>query len=563
MLTSYLDPAFRKRKYKLAFSLALVFFKFSAPLRSFHHNHTEILCHKITGYHFGVLCCAWTSGVVLLFNVVALIWAIVHFGVKNGIGTLHDGNCKQGSNLGFWIHMLINVLSTALLGASNYSMQCLSSPTRSEIDRAHKKGIWLDVGLPGFKNIWSISAYRRYLWWTLALSTVPLHLFWNSAVFTSLSSYNYTSWVVPSDFALFNVSITNDNIAPGFYIPAATSSGDPCLSAEDEGFNYLTLALNSPGARYLNPWQATLDISVIPHPTLLKSYNVTNSYQMGSPPRKTTSEIIDLTCWANSSKNATYTITTVGKTTFNYSYFRDWYPAFHDPSLIDFIQEYQMGSDNLERLGMQDCVKEYSSPIISGRQNVLLISSVPSTDFWFWQQNAARSQSFRRTFSYMTENTCYPEQDKTSDPFSCPVGYNGTKYGDPFFDQFKVQSCFSQRKEEHCKVQFSLAIMTIVIASNFVKFICLAYIAWRRDPEPLVTVGDAISSFLQREDITTQNVCLAGWQSFDGSCDNIRQMRHWPSESWPRGITYAAWKGPQKIRFTAASSGKWTICSCL
>ena len=155
---------------------------------------------KVNGYHFGVMCCAWTSAVVLLINLTATIWGVKKFGIIDGLGTFQTGDCGSTSRLGFWLHLIINGLSTLLLGASNYSMQCLSSPTRSEIDRAHRRCIWLDIGTPSVRNLRRISWSRIGLWWALAISSIPLHLFWNSAVLSTLYSREYYAVVVPSGF---------------------------------------------------------------------------------------------------------------------------------------------------------------------------------------------------------------------------------------------------------------------------------------------------------------------------------------------------------------------------
>ena len=157
---------------------------------------------KLNGYHFGVMCCAWTSAVVLVINLIATIWAVKKFGIIDGLGTLQVGDCGITSRIGFWLHLIINGLSTLLLGASNYSMQCLSSPTRSEIDRAHRKYFCLDIGIPSVRNLRRISWSRIGLWWALAISSIPLHLFWNSAVLSTLYSREYYVLVVPNSFPI-------------------------------------------------------------------------------------------------------------------------------------------------------------------------------------------------------------------------------------------------------------------------------------------------------------------------------------------------------------------------
>lgn len=93
-------------------------------------------------------------------------------------------------------------MGTILLGASNYTMQCLSSPTRAEVDAAHSKGKYLDIGLPSLRNL---RGWKRIVPYTfLVLSTLPLHFLWNSAVFTTTNNLDYNVFVVTPSF--FNQS---------------------------------------------------------------------------------------------------------------------------------------------------------------------------------------------------------------------------------------------------------------------------------------------------------------------------------------------------------------------
>ena len=164
------------------------------------YRYVRNVWRKVNGYHFGVMCCAWTSAVVLIINLTATLWSINKFGITDGLGTFQVGDCGSTSRIGFWLHLIINGLSTLLLGASNYSMQCLAFPTRSEIDKAHRKCIWLDIGTPSVRNLRWISWSRIGLWWVLAVSSIPLHLFWNSAVLSTLFSREYNIWVAPPNF---------------------------------------------------------------------------------------------------------------------------------------------------------------------------------------------------------------------------------------------------------------------------------------------------------------------------------------------------------------------------
>jgi hypothetical protein len=129
------------------------------------------------GWRFGVLACASGACTVFVINFVATIWTLAKYGV--GIGgrqILFEGSCEETRKLNLGVHLLINVLSTILLSSSNYCMQCLSAATRKDIDAAHAEGVWLDIGVPSFRNLRRIRKKRAALWWLLGLSSLPLHL---------------------------------------------------------------------------------------------------------------------------------------------------------------------------------------------------------------------------------------------------------------------------------------------------------------------------------------------------------------------------------------------------
>ncbi|KAF2834551.1 hypothetical protein M501DRAFT_922725, partial [Patellaria atrata CBS 101060] len=110
-------------------------------------------------------------------NFSAMIWVLARHQISyEGRAILFNGECSKASHINSGIHLVINVLSSLLLGASNYSMQCLSAPTRLDVDKAHVKGRWLDIGVPSVRNISAIGWARVLLWFSLAISSLPLHL---------------------------------------------------------------------------------------------------------------------------------------------------------------------------------------------------------------------------------------------------------------------------------------------------------------------------------------------------------------------------------------------------
>lgn len=155
---------------------------------------------RFRGYHIGVTLCAGLTGTVFLINLTLTIWALKTSGLNQDFGIIQRGNCHHTRKLNLWLHLVINVLSTSLLSASNYCMQCLSSPTRQDIDKAHAQNKWLDIGVPSVRNLRGITWKRIILWCLLAVTSLPLHLMYNSAVFHTLSTYRYDAYVVSKDF---------------------------------------------------------------------------------------------------------------------------------------------------------------------------------------------------------------------------------------------------------------------------------------------------------------------------------------------------------------------------
>lgn len=137
-----------------------------------------------------------------MLNLIITVYVTTKFGdtIDDGVGTAYSGSCEVVNQWTKWSHIAINVLSSILLSASNYTMQCLCSPTRRELDRAHAKGDWMDIGVASVRNIFKIHWQRSALWWLLAVSSVPTHLLYNSAIFKTLDAYEYTMAVVSPAF---------------------------------------------------------------------------------------------------------------------------------------------------------------------------------------------------------------------------------------------------------------------------------------------------------------------------------------------------------------------------
>jgi hypothetical protein len=130
---------------------------------------------RYSGWRGGFVAAIAGTSFVLLINITCAIVVATTGNPQDGIATAYTGDCEVASRWTTGLHLLINVLSSALLGASSYCMQRLVAPTREEIQKAHAKGKWLDVGVLSLRNLSSISKSRLAFWILLALSSIPLH----------------------------------------------------------------------------------------------------------------------------------------------------------------------------------------------------------------------------------------------------------------------------------------------------------------------------------------------------------------------------------------------------
>ncbi|KAF3763462.1 hypothetical protein M406DRAFT_74077 [Cryphonectria parasitica EP155] len=131
------------------------------------------------------------SALVLLGCVLANVFASPPRPISTA-RILYQGDCTAASRINLVLHLFINVLSTCVLASSNFFMQILSAPSRKEIDKAHQVLCGLEIGVPSLKNIFFLSNFKRIVWFGLFLSSVPVHLLFNSVVYET--NFEGSSW---------------------------------------------------------------------------------------------------------------------------------------------------------------------------------------------------------------------------------------------------------------------------------------------------------------------------------------------------------------------------------
>ncbi|KAF2446411.1 hypothetical protein P171DRAFT_430575 [Karstenula rhodostoma CBS 690.94] len=216
------------------------------------------------GWRMGVLFGSCISALILCFNIAVLIVASTKgSGFQNGFAEPFSYDSRNVSRLSVSrlssaIHIVINVLSTLLLSASNYTMQVLSSPTRAEIDREHRRGNWFDIGVLSVHNFKRnrISWRRKSLCAILVLSSVPLHLFYNSSAIYAAETNKFNVSLVSYDTTDASSLSRTSNFTrfpngrwQAEYMSSTVNFGDLTLIVDDFASH---LNFSNPGNPFLN-----------------------------------------------------------------------------------------------------------------------------------------------------------------------------------------------------------------------------------------------------------------------------------------------------------------------
>ena len=232
---------------------------------------------------------------------------------------------------------------------------------------------------------------------------------------------------------------------------------------------------------------------------------------------------------------------------------------------IQFLQEH---ADGLERLDNSDCIAAYSQEPISEYGNVLLVTrntsneailnvwSVSSmsdpADHWLCglrKGNAECDTSTLDASNWNMTGTTLEEIPVTGTPYYHPLGGLLGACLPPNDQTFQVDYCLAQKAVENCTVGLAPSLIGVVLVCNAIKAICLFLTFSRLRLRPMVTIGDAIASFLEVPDSVT-----TGFGAIEATDD--AWTGRWNPSTTP-------WRGTSRRGFSAASLQRWLWSSVL
>jgi hypothetical protein len=130
----------------------------------------------VGGWRAGLVRSFLLSFVALIVNISVYSWLFRTYEAESGTAMLRRGSCGMVRSANTGIHVALNVLSTLILGASTYAMQGITAPTRKEVDAAHAKGKWVEIGTQSLRNLLYVRRRNAWVWLLLAITSMPFHL---------------------------------------------------------------------------------------------------------------------------------------------------------------------------------------------------------------------------------------------------------------------------------------------------------------------------------------------------------------------------------------------------
>ncbi|KAF5589176.1 hypothetical protein FPANT_6391 [Fusarium pseudoanthophilum] len=220
-----------------------------------------------------------------------------------------------------------------------------------------------------------------------------------------------------------------------------------------------------------------------------------------------------------------------------------------------------LNEESWERLEFQDCMRRYNDleVLMLNHRHVIMVMSnqnnTPSSQWtrenvvkvnngWydFDEPNSLwfagrynRLRDSRGLITNSTDNNTVPGYYMQLDPDTGVIHMNETEYK-PAFQTMRVDYCLSERFDAPCRLS---------IANPLLLIVCI--ISWSTE-DPLMTVGDAISSFIAKPDTCTKRMCTLDAEDLHMKLDPNRALG-----------TSRAWKKKQTVAGNAVNPGVWIL----
>lgn len=425
---------------------------------------------------------------------------------------IFSGKCSTSNRLDLFLQFVINIFSTCVLASSNFFMQIVSSPTRKEIDHAHRSLHSLEIGVSSFKNLGALSWFKILTWVGLFMTSVPIHILFNSAIYPI--DYQGSDWHLTIATQGF-VDQTVDYFEPGASLAGYASNCPTSPNGTDLSCTYANITIDSSpyydtitsaGAWGFgrNDSQARTNVTwAAEHSSSWKYLSPSDcfdQYKFCKPRQEYRNLVVVVDEVSGWTRSEVYNFT--GSAASNLSQF--WDPQIPPDSLNSL---WYSAPCYLWRLGSTG----------GGSQSKFCDSSTPPTYYSSstslppgcsgalgepggvdWIATTKLEGSWRIPFR--PANMTIPSA----------FGY------DIKFSELPVKHCMAEPNPDYiCKLGLAPPLLLIVIGCVFIKGGICSCILFLLTDHSLVTPGDAISSFISQPDPNTVGLGTMGFADAD------------------------------------------------
>lgn len=417
------------------------------------------------GWRLGALLSGIFVTICLCLNIAATAYLRTKYPPnEDGLGVILNHGCGQIRSIDSRFHYAINVIATVLVSASNYNMQCLTAPTRNEVDAAHKRRRWLDIGIHSIRNLSHITRPKAMFWLLLALTSLPLHLLWNSAVFMTTTFNDYSGLVVTPGFLEENASIGLD-----------------C------GREAMAQYKTSDQPSYVTCWLRNMALQAPENMTRVEPKDCMSTY--GNGLEGGTFNLLAVTKNGSNPKQS-HTFRPPHKATLPVlAYFHpldypqkvhDWCSGKCDSWIPNDTSQKYCGDADWDRSSIPFACIEY---MVNGTG--WQPDPIPQVTYWMCALD---------TIFY--DQCSSAEAQKNSTNWTILPEY------------YEIDYCLTTDADHECQLKYSPVILYVAIVCNAVKLASILGCLLMSQEPILATIGDAVDSFLRRPDQTSRGRCL-------------------------------------------------------
>jgi hypothetical protein len=288
------------------------------------------------------------------------------------------------------------------------------------------------------------------------------------------------------------------------------------------------------------------------------------------------------------STTATYEYDTV----FEYEPFLQAGPqSAHDQTTDPRLKNIQTQATSWDRLEPAACINAYATEFLTTRRNLVAVISaneqsptntsvqeVVSNAFEFSIKSPGAVDPYAWICDTPDGDSRYEFDQAEMEPsFHCSSKVSKVRtHSDSWqWKMWDIKYCLSEPVEGKSSLNFNLPIIVVVILCNMGKSLLMFFVAFGIKDDPLVTIGDAVGSFLKCNDPTAEGMCLVSKEDIEADeCVHFHRGLIDFNDDAPDGSTGFSWlsnEKPEPIRYQpsvkrwlkAASGPRWWACALL